>query len=260
MSLVVFRGYFLGLLLALAAACGCSTSANKNQVLVLGAIHGRHKLSSVYGVDKIQEIVRRYNPDYILAEIPPGRLSIALDEYRKTGTIEEPRVKVFPEYVEAVIPLTREMDFIIVPCAAWTQEMADDRREKLKRWKTERPEDSDKVERAQVWAQMQIRQEGLAEDPLQIHTGRYDEIVKKGMEPYNRLFNDDLGAGGWDNINAAHYTLISDFLDQHSYQGLRCLIIFGSWHKYWFIEQLQKRDDIQPSSLTELLGPPAGSE
>ncbi len=64
------------------------------------------------------------------------------------------------------------------------------------------------------------------------------------MEPYSRHFNDDLGAGGWDNINAAHYALIARALEQHRGEGKRFLITFGAWHKHWFKKELRKRDDI----------------
>ena len=64
------------------------------------------------------------------------------------------------------------------------------------------------------------------------------------MAPYNRLFNDDLGPGGWDNINAAHYALIEAYLNEHSGEGQRVLITFGAWHKYWLLDRLRARDDI----------------
>ena len=64
------------------------------------------------------------------------------------------------------------------------------------------------------------------------------------MEPYNRLWNDALGAGGWDNINAAHYALIERALDAHRGEGKRFVITFGAWHKHWFLRELRKRKDI----------------
>ena len=225
----------------------------RNEVIVLGMIHGGHRTSASYGIDRVRQIVGAIEPDYILCEIPPGRLARALAEYRETGSITEPRVSVFPEYVDAIIPLTREMSFQLVPCAAWTQEMAQDRREKLARWKTERADDHAEMQVAQERASQRLEAEGYADDPLRMHTLAYDEIVRKGMEPYNRLFNDDLGLGGWDNINAAHYALIERALDQHTGEGKRFLITFGAWHKYWFLDELRKRDDIALRSLHEFI-------
>ena len=37
----------------------------------------------------------------------------------------------FPEYVDVVFPLTKEMDFEIIPTAGWTRIMAEERRDKL---------------------------------------------------------------------------------------------------------------------------------
>ena len=102
-----------------------------SEVLVLGMIHDGHRESATYGVDVIKEIVRAVDPDYVLAEIPPDRLDAALDSYRAAGAVDEDRVERFPEYTDTIIPLTTEMGFQIIPCAAWTREMADARRAKL---------------------------------------------------------------------------------------------------------------------------------
>ncbi len=227
-------------LLVLLACAGCATpprESGKNEVIVMGMIHGGHRTHSAYGIDVVKRMLRAMQPDYVLAEIPPDRLAAATEQFRTTGTITEPRVRIFPEYTDAVFPLTREMDFEIVGCAAWTKTMADDRRRKLARFKVERPDEHRKVTaaRAGIWS---------PRDPKRIHTKRYDRGVAKGMAPYNRLWNDALGAGGWDNINAAHFALIEKTLDAHRGEGKRFLITFGAWHKHWFLRELRKRSDI----------------
>ncbi len=73
------------------------------------------------------------------------------------------------------------------------------------------------------------------------------------MEPYDRLFNDALGPGGWTNINRAHWALIAAALDAERGRGRRVLITFGAWHAYWFKEQLALRDDVRVVSLREAL-------
>lgn len=225
------------------ACVGCAGPA-KTEVVVMGMIHGGHKTSARYGIDTIKRYIRAIRPDYVLCEIPPDRFDAAMSEFRTTGTVTEPRVRRFPEYVDALLPLTKELDFVIIPCAAWTKAMADDRRAKLERWKTTRPEASREVDDAERAANEELEALGFGDDPRGIHTDAYDAIVKRALEPYNRLFNDDLGAGGWDNINAAHYALIEAALDKHSGEGRRCVIMFGSWHKYWFLEKLRNRRDI----------------
>ena len=102
------------------------TPAKKNEVIVLGMIHSGHRTNPRYSIDIVKKIIRSIKPDYILTEIPPDRLPIAQGQFRRAGRITEPRVLVFPEYTDALFPLTRETDFVIVPCAGWTKKMADD--------------------------------------------------------------------------------------------------------------------------------------
>jgi hypothetical protein len=95
-----------------------------------------------------------------------------------------------------------------------------------------------------------------------MHGARYDQVVADGMRPYQQLFGDDLGPGGWDNINRAHIALIEQSLDRHVAapgSGKRILIMFGAWHKYHFLRALAARPDIRLRSLREFLVPPAGS-
>jgi len=220
---------------------GC---AHQNRVVVLGMIHSGHRTSEVYSLDVLRRAIVEIDPDYVLVEIPPDRYPIAREQFEQTGEITEPRVSRFPEYVDVLFPLTREMDFEIVPCAGWTRTMSDDRQAKLKRWATERPEETAEVERAQAQVEAQMKAEGDPDDPLYIHTDHYDDLVERALEPYNRLFNDDLGPGGWDNINEAHYAHIEDALDAHKGEGATIVITFGSWHKSWFMHRLRERTDI----------------
>ena len=216
----------------------------ENEVVVLGMIHGGHRTSDLYSTDILRETLRRIDPDYVLTEIPPDRFDAASAQFEQDGSIEESRVSRFPEYVDVLFPLTEEIQLTIVPTAGWTREMADDRRAKLEEWATSREPQSAEVDAAQQAAEQQIAEQGGEDNPLFIHSDPYDAIVKKGMEPYDRLFNDDLGAGGWTNINKAHYRHIEEALDAHSGEGVRIVITYGAWHKYWFLEQLRLRDDI----------------
>lgn len=237
-------GYLLALSVAFGfMASGCSPGT-KNEVIVMGMIHGQHRTSKLYSVERVRSFIRAIDPDFILCEIPPDRLDTALRQFEETGHVDEPRVKRFPEYVDAMFPLYREGHFQIVPCAAWTKAMSDDRREKLAQFKTTRPGDWAEMERAETQADEQLRKAHLDDDPKQIHTDRYDDITARGLEPYNRLFNEALGAGGWENINTAHYALISAALDHHKGEGKRFLITFGAGHKGWLLHKLRQRDDI----------------
>ncbi len=236
--------------IVLLSCLGCAsreTSADvqKNRVVVLGMIHSRHRTSATYSLDVLRDAIVGVEPNVILTEIPPDRFEIALTEFQFDGRITEQRVSRFPEYVDVLFPLTNHMPFEIVPCAAWTKDMADARQEKLRRWQETRPNESKEVEEAQRRVEAIMQAEfGDLNDPLAIHSERYDELVAMALEPYDRLFNDDLGAGGWTNINTAHYELIDAALDRYAGRGITILITFGSWHKYWFLKKLRTRSDI----------------
>lgn len=236
-----------------------AADAGVNEVVVLGLIHGRHRQSQTYSLAHVRQIIRAVQPDVVITEIPPDRLAAALDQFRSTGAVSEPRVKVFPEYTEVLFPLSRERSFVIEPAAAWTRAMADERRAKLAEWRVSRASDSERVKEAQDQAVETMRTEGLHDDPWGMHSGRYDELVADGMRPYDELFNDQLGAGGWANINAAHIALVEAALDRHSGAGKRILITFGAWHKYQFQRALAAREgarkDIQLVSVRSFLGP-----
>jgi hypothetical protein len=233
------------IVLAITSALLTGCAATKNRVVVLGMIHSGHKTSDVYSLDVLRDAIIEIDPDLVLIEIPPSRFFAARDEFAKTGTITEPRVSRFPEYVDVLFPLTKTMDFDVYPCAGWTKEMSDARNARLSQWATNRPDETAEIEAAQKRVEAIMSSEGDPNDPLYIHTDHYDHLVKQAIEPYNRLFNDDLGPGGWDNINIAHYGMIHNALDRHSGEGETILITFGAWHKYWFIEQLKLRDDIE---------------
>lgn len=248
--LVAHRRSILPLIVLSLTLAGCADPAAKlsdgpkSEVVVMGMIHGGHLTSKLYGIEQIKQIVRRIDPDYILCEIPPDRFDKAIGEFRTSGTVTESRVRRFPEYVQAIFPLSREMRFTIVPCAGWTQAMSDDRQEKLKAWEKTRPEETRVVNEAEEAMDRQFKAEDMEDDPAKIHTTRYDALTKKGLEPYNRLFNADLGPGGWDNINTAHYALITRALGEHRGERKRFLIMFGAGHKYWILENLRRRHDI----------------
>lgn len=228
------------------------------RLVVLGMIHGGHRTSERYSTARLADAIRRIKPDVVLCEIPPDRLESAIEEFARTGTITEPRVSRFPEYVDVLFPLTREMPFEIVACAAWTKAMSDDRGAKLKAWQTTRPAEMAEVDAAQKRADEMIASESKAaglsgDDPRFIHSDRYDAITKQGLEPYDRLFNDDLGAGGWTNINKAHYVLLATALDKHA--GKTVLLMFGAGHKYWFLEQLRTRKDVELIDSKQFFAP-----
>ena len=226
----------------------------KNEVIVLGTIHGQHLTEEEYSIEVLTALIRAIAPDIILTEIPPDRFPVAMKEFLEKDTITESRVIRFPEYVDVIFPLSREMGFEIIPTAGWTQEMADNRREKLKAISEDssRAEEWQKLLKAGKKSEFLIKATGREFDPYWINSEEYDQLSEIELSVYNELFNDELGPGGWDNINQAHYDLISDALNKYQFQGKRILITYGAGHKGWFLRALKKREDIELKTLQEV--------
>ncbi|WP_109355162.1 hypothetical protein [Sphingorhabdus sp. EL138] len=236
--------------MAFIAACSApaeqpAPSPDTNIVTIVGAIHGQHRRSEDYSLAVLRLAIVKFDPDIIMVELPPERFATASVNFEKFGEVRESRADDFPELTDVVFPLRQELGFEMVPVAAWTQEIADDRRAALALLEKD-------PARAQEWAAYQAAiasygqaVRGRSDDPLFIHSQAYDSAVKERQQVYEKMFGNDLGPGGWQNINAAHYQKVSAALDQLRGQGKRILIVYGAWHKYWFLEQLETRDDIR---------------
>jgi hypothetical protein len=229
----------------IAAPARVARGRRKNEVIMIGTIHAEHRTSTRYSTDVLRQLLRAMRPDYMLTEIPPNRFARAMDEFRRSGTIAEPRVLRFPEYVDVLFPLTREMSFTIIPTAGWTRPMDLYRNAALKRLAADpaRRTQWDTYQRATREADSLVRLIG-SDDPYFINSARYDSIQTAAHVPYNTYFNRDLGPGGWDNINITHFRNISAALDAHTGAGKRFVITYGAGHKEWFMRELRKRRDI----------------
>lgn len=237
----------------------CSAPAEKldppsgtNIVTVIGAIHGQHRRSEDYSLAVLKKAITKFDPDIVMVELPPERFAKASANYEQVGEVRESRTDDFLELTDVVFPLRQELGFEMVPVSAWTQKIADDRRAALARENNGLSPDKDSEARKRDWAAHQdsiIAYNravwGRSDDPLFIHSEAYDNAVKARQELYEKLFGDGLGAGGWQNINAAHYQKIAAALDEVKGQEKRVLILYGAWHKYWFLERLETRGDIQ---------------
>lgn len=231
-------------------------ASRKNEVLVLGTIHGEHRTSTRYSTEILRDVIRAIRPDFVLTEIPPNRFDAAMAEFQRTGTITEPRVARFPEYVDVLFPLTRELPFQIIPTAGWTRPMDRYRSAALARF----AKDPAWASRWREYKAAEQRADSIvtargADDPAFINSEEYDAVQAAAHEPYNRLLNDSLGPGGWDNINITHYGNIARALDAHRGEGKRFLIIYGAGHKEWFMRALRQRDDIRLLDIRRFLNP-----
>ena len=221
-------------------------ASTPTEVVVLGMLHSGHITSDSFSLDVVRDLVREIDPDYWLTEIPPNRWQRARTEFETTGTVEEPRVRRFPEYMDVLFPLSLEMRFEVIPTAGWTEPMSDFRAGYLDAYAQD-------PNRAAEWAEYQaasaasaeaLAAGGAGDDPYWIHTDAYDEAYDIRMQVYARLFDADLGPGGWDPINASHWTYIERALDRHRGEGSRFLLTYGAGHKGPFLRELRQRDDI----------------
>lgn len=226
--------------------------ADTNIVAIVGAIHGQHKRSERYSLDILEAAIRSFNPDIILAELPPDRFQTASRNFDIFGEVRESRADDFPELVDVVFPLRKEMGFIMVPVAAWSSQLARDRRGKLKQLESDPKRAADWSEYQAAIATYNRSVSGKSDDPRYIHSSAYDDAVKARQETYQQLFGEDLGAGGWAKINAAHLVLINQALDDVSGQQKRIMILYGAWHKYKIREELEARTDIILSDAATL--------
>ena len=232
------------------------TTTKKNEVLVLGTIHSGHLKQEEFNLEVLTDLVKKIDPDLILTEIPPDRFDAAVEGFMRDDTISEPRVLRFPEYVDVIFPLSKTMDFKMIPTAGWTKEMADQRSKQLRaiRDNKDRAEDWAKYTQANATTDSLMEASGRRYDPYFINSSAYDDIQEVGLGMYNKLFNEELGLGGWDNINEAHFGHIADALDKYTNQGKRVLITYGAGHKGWFLRALKKRNDVKIISLEEAVG------
>ncbi len=220
-------------------------SFRKTEVIIIGTIHGEHRTSARYSTDVLRRLLIAMKPEFVLTEIAPNRLDAALSEFRATGRITEPRVVRFPEYVDVLFPLTRSLPFTIVPTAGWSRPIDLFRTAALKRIEADPSRRAEWAEytRANAVSDSIDKAHG-ADDPYYINSTAYDLAQTAAHEPYNRLFNVELGPGGWDNINRAHFANIARALDAHRGEGRRIVITYGAGHKEWFMRALLERDDV----------------
>ena len=232
-----------------------SSEKIKNEVIVLGTVHSHHLTEPSFGLNVLKDLIEKIDPDFILAEIPPDRFDIAQKQFNTNGVITEARVKRFPEYVNVIFPLTKSMKFEIIPTAAWTKAMADARSAKIKEIEKDatRKVEWDAFKKAGERSDSLLKASGRQYDPFWINSIAYDEAVEVELSVYNQ-FNEELGPGGWDNINEAHFAYISKALDKYKNQGKRFLITYGAGHKGWFLKALSKRDDVEILGLREAIG------
>ncbi len=221
------------------------------ELTIFGAIHGGHRSNEHYSLPILATAIRKFKPDIIFIEIPPSSLAQAQSSFDQFGEVRERRSRAFPELTDVIFPLKKELGFELAATAAWSRQLAENRAAVLKRIENDPARQSQWQEHIAARNILFTIQRQNRNDPLYIHTDRYDSEVKAAQTPYERYFDADIGAGGWGPINAAHISLMSDALNRLKSEKkpavtppTRVLIVFGAWHKYKIIEALKKRNDV----------------
>jgi len=225
-----------------------TSATTKNEVILLGLSH------RVETNETTRQLIETIKPDYIITEIPPNRLEQTLKGFAMEGEVTEPRVMRFPEYKSVVFDLSKSMNFEVIAAAAWTEPMNNYRRAAFERLEKDPARVADMATyHAALDAMNKAVNAGGRDNVAFLNSEAYDALSKKGLGVYDRLLNEDLGPGGWTNINKAHYALVEKGLDAHRNEGKRFLIIFGAAHTTWFREHLHKRNDIKVLDVRDFL-------
>ena len=225
-----------------------AATTTQNEVILLGLSHRSETNETT------RRLIETIQPDFIITEIPPNRLEKTIKGFVAEGAITEPRLVRFPEYKSVVFDLSKTMDFEVIAAAAWTEAMNNYRRAAFERLEKDPARTKDMATyHAAIEAMNKAVEEGGRDNVGFLNSEAYDMLSKKGLGVYDRLLNDDLGPGGWTNINRSHYALVEKGLDAHRNEGKRFLIIFGAAHTTWFREHLQNRSDIKLLDVRDFL-------
>ncbi len=224
------------------------------EVAVMGMIHSGHRTSEVWGIAQVEETIRNFRPDVVCTEIAPDRWDRIDRDLRERDAIEDPRVLRFPEYVDLILRLSRSMGFTIEPCAGWSIEMSDLRNSRIAAFERDAKWATARAEYARDLSALRASYQGgpvSEDDPGYIHSDAYDRRQRGELALYDLYQNDMIGPGGWTNINVEHYRNVDLTIQKH--RGSRILVIFGGGHKYWLLEQLRLRDDVEVIDLDAFL-------
>lgn len=229
------------------------TTSQKPQVVVMGTIYEEHLRSQRYSTKDVADYIRRIRPEVVICEIPPDRVQPALRDFQSHGQLQDSYFDKFPEYYGALFPIQQELGFDIVGCSAWTSDLDELRERRMAEVEMNRPADYSAYRNAVELATSAMQREAIFDDPIGIHSVRYDQIAEQGVSPYASLFSATLGPAGWDALNERSLSLMNDELDRHRGSGKRILIMYGAGHKHWFQKRLAMRKDIELIPFTEAI-------
>ena len=89
------------------------------------------------------------------------------------------------------------------------------------------------------------------EDARFVNSQHYSDVRLLERTLWAACFDEGLGRGGEVAINRAHWRNIAAALERH--RGKRILLVYGAAHRYWFLRELRRRDDVQLLDVRDYL-------
>lgn len=227
----------------------------RGTVSFLGTLNERHN-GGQFDIDTIEYVVRAFEPDVVLVQLPPDSFDDALLESDDLdGDVIDPALinntwlSELPELYGAVLPLRDELGYEVIPVSGWTDAARDD----LAAFEAAHP--NGPMERWYVVSygalQAAIIGSRGARDPRWLHGDEYLELTTAVSRWLAYYSEEQMGAAGELTLHAAHARLIDPALDAH--RGARILVVFAHTSR-WYIEPLLRaRDDFRFQPISAFL-------
>ena len=230
----------------------------RSPVALLGTLNAGH-LGGGYDLSVIEYVIRAFEPDTILVELPPSEFEAAVSESdRFDGDVVDPSVignnwlMSLPELYRVVLPLRHQLGFEVVPVSAWSTEALDDQETfgdahphgPMERWYV--------LSNAALQAAM-LSNNG-ARDPYWLHSEEFLGLITAASRWLAYYSEEEMGAAGELRLHAGHARLIAPVLDEHP--GKRVLVIFAVTSRWYLEPLLRAREDFRYQSISAFLPPP----
>lgn len=221
----------------------------------LGTLNEGH-LSSPFDADVVEYVIRAFEPDVVLVQLPPDDFDTALAESDRFGGdvadpsfLGSPWLPELPELYSVVLPLRHELAYEVIPVSAWTDEARND----LAAFEARRP--LGPMERWYVVSNFALQsamlENGGPHDPWWLHGEEAIELLTSASRWLAYYSEEEMGDAGELKLHAGHARLIDPALDAH--QGQRVLVVFAFTSRWYIEPMLQAREDFRFQPITAFL-------
>ena len=230
----------------------------RSPIAMLGTLNAGH-LGGGYDLSVVEYVIRAFEPDTVLVELPPEEFEAALAESdRFDGDVVDRSVignnwlMNLPELYEVVLPLRHQLGFDVVPVSAWSEYALEDQAA------FEAAHPHGPMERWYVLSNAALQAAMLdnngARDPHWLHGAEFLELITAASRWLAYYSEEDMGDAGELRLHAGHARLIAPALDERP--GQRVLIIFAVTSRWYLEPLLRNRDDFRFQPISAFLPPP----